>query len=209
MKRFNNRPRRLLRVTSKIIFIIFITAVFCCEAYGIHEQSIDNEFMDGYGGNQPGITTTEPPQPTTTEPAIPVLSTEPTSAPTQQVYKPTEPVTQRPGADNPSDFDNIGDNSPPYNNQNYPDNLANPTDISSNTGSTDAPGDLDSLYDNSPPYDNQNYTEDGQIQGYYNTVKNPPKTGDEESDPRLWLITLAVSAFILRYVLFFRKYQNN
>ncbi|MCL2772322.1 MAG: Cna B-type domain-containing protein, partial [Oscillospiraceae bacterium] len=40
-------------------------------------------------------------------------------------------------------------------------------------------------------------------------VKNPPKTGDEESDPRLWLITLAVSAFILRYVLFFRKYQNN
>jgi len=31
-----------------------------------------------------------------------------------------------------------------------------------------------------------------------------PKTGDDEIDPRFWLTMLAVSAFILRYLLFFR-----
>jgi hypothetical protein len=38
------------------------------------------------------------------------------------------------------------------------------------------------------------------------TPSHSPKTGDD-ADPRLWLITLAVSAFILRHVLFFRKKQ--
>jgi len=36
---------------------------------------------------------------------------------------------------------------------------------------------------------------------------NPPKTGDD-ADPRPWLILLAVSAFVLRRILFFRKNQD-
>ena len=34
-----------------------------------------------------------------------------------------------------------------------------------------------------------------------------PKTGDD-SNPRLWLITLAVSVFIIRYILFFKKREE-
>jgi len=34
---------------------------------------------------------------------------------------------------------------------------------------------------------------------------NSPKTGDDEIDPRLWLVILAISAFVLRYLLFFRE----
>jgi len=37
---------------------------------------------------------------------------------------------------------------------------------------------------------------------------NPPKTGDEENDPRLWLTLLAVCALTLRYILFTKKELN-
>jgi len=34
---------------------------------------------------------------------------------------------------------------------------------------------------------------------------NPPKTGDEYSDPRFILMLMAICAFTIRYILFVRK----
>ena len=87
----------------------------------------------------------------------------------------------------------LDDNNSPGGNMNLYDDL-----ILGSLGETDAP--LYVLGDNNSPGENMSL--------YDSSLKNPPKTNDEETDPRIWLGILAISAFILRYILFGKKRKS-
>ena len=100
--------------------------------------------------------------------------------------KPPEPTTAE-------DYEIPGDNTVPGGNLELTDDTTdttNPVNTNTTAGSDDIT--VETVDDNRTPGGNIN-------------LPNPPQTGDEESDPRIWLAILITSSLILRYLLFLIK----
>ena len=120
-------------------------------------------------------------KPSTTEPTLSIPAT------TQTTPTETETGTTDPTGD-------FGDDTVPK---------ISLTDNNTTTAASSAPPDYSDFTDNNPPGNTKTPPDTD------TPLKSAPKTGDDESDPRLWLATLGVSAFILRYALFSRKKLND
>jgi len=227
MQKLKKKSRRLLRLVVIAAILIFLPSVFLNFTYGLqYSRDKNNEFIGTHNETTnipteipptvPATTTNRPTesQPPTYPPTVPATTDRTSQPPT--IPANTQEPTRIPGNYSPTE---------PTLSENY-----NPTDETEHTDGNVVPGGSHPVV--TEPSDNTDYeyttgkptvpvehtggntepkSQNGNITHTTGGEKsNPPagsspKTGDEETDPRLWLTILAVSAFILRYLLFFRE----